>query len=132
MADVIEYKQGGTSVRIEGLREVQRKLNKAGADAENMRQLMNRLGMIVVNAAAPPVLTGATRASLRAGKGKTKAVVRAGFARIPYVGRVHYGDVSPGIPGNAWLTKALASKRGEIFNALEKGIDELMKDADLK
>lgn len=131
--DAIVFQDRGVSVKIEGLNRILRKLSAAGADAENMRALMHSLGGMVIDSATPPVRSGALAGSLRAGKGKTKAVVRAGYnARIPYAGRVHYGDPAPGITGQPFLTDALQRSRSAVFTALERGIDDLLRDNDLK
>lgn len=131
--DAITFHDRGVSVKVEGLNRVLRKLSAAGADAENMRGLMHSLGGIVIGNAAPPVKSGALAGSLRAGKGKTKAVVRAGYnARIPYGGRVHYGDPVPGITGQPFLTDALQRSKNAVFDALERGIDDLLAKNDLK
>lgn len=131
--DSIEYVDGGVKVRIEGLNAVLRKLNKAGADAGEMRELMHSIGTIVVNGANPPTLSGNLRASMRAGKGKTKAVVRAGYAsRVPYAGVIHYGWPARNIGAQPFLTDSLHANHGRIFAALDQGIDELLKKNDLK
>lgn len=131
--DVIEYREGGTRVRVQGLRDVLRKLNQAGADAEDQKALMHKLGNMVIDAAAPPVLSGQLAATMRAGRGKTKAVVRAGYAaRAPYAGVIHYGWPARNIPANPFLTDALRSSQARLFQALENGIDELLRKNDLK
>lgn len=131
--DVITFHDRGVSVKVEGLNRVLRKLNQAGTQSENMRSLMHSLGSMVVEAATPPVKSGALAASLRAGRGKTKAVVRAGYnTRVPYAGRVHYGDPKPGITAQPFLTDALQRSRAQVFAALDRGIDDLLKQADLK
>lgn len=131
--DTIEYREGGVRVRVEGLNRVVRKLNAAGADAENMRGLMHSLGEIIISGARVPHRTGRLAGNLRAGRGKTKAVVRAGGARVPYAGRIHYGDPTPdGIIGQPFLTDALQAKHAQVFEALERGIDQLLADNGLK
>lgn len=142
--DTITFVDRGVSVKVEGLNRVLRKLNQAGADAENMRALMHSLGGIVIDNAAPPVRSGNLASSMRAGRGKTKAVIRAGYeARTPYAGRIHYGDPagfwrsmlgmrSSGIQPRPFLTDALQRSKGQVYAALERGIDQLLKQNDLK
>src|SRR5690606_32966995 len=102
--DTIEYRNGGTRVRIDGLNRVVRKLNAAGADAEDMRDLMHDLGNIVIAGANEPIDSGRLSADIRSGRGKTKAVVRAGGARVPYAGVIHYGWPARGITPQPFLT----------------------------
>ena len=127
-----QIRHQGYTVRVEGLREVQRKLNRAGADAEDMRDLMHSLGQIVVDAAAVPHRTGRLAGNVRAGRGKTKAVVRAGGARVPYAGVIHYGWPARGISPQPYLTDALQARKNEIYNALEAGVNEILARNNLK
>lgn len=124
--DTIEYRNGGVRVRVEGLNRVVRKLSRAGADAEDMRGLMHSLGQIVVDGANVPVRTGRLSTNVRSGRGKTKAVVRAGGARVPYAGVIHYGWPARGIAPQPYLTDALQAKHDQIFTALEQGINDLL------
>lgn len=94
--------------------------------------LMHDVGMVVVRAAQPPVKTGKTRDTLRAGKGKTKAVVRAGGARAPYVGVTHYGTPGGEILPNPWLLEALQDTRPQVLSTLEAGIDQILVKNHLK
>lgn len=131
--DALTFVDRGVSVKVEGLNRILRKLSQAGADSENMRVLMQSLGGIVIGNATPPVKTGALAASLRAGKGKTKAVVRAGYqARVPYAGVVHYGMPDGSRGAQPFLTSALQKSRNAVFAALEQGIDDLLRANDLK
>lgn len=133
-ADVIELGGPETRVRVEGLGRTLRQLAKAGAEAEDMRDLMHELGTIVVLAAGPMARRGETgklAASPRAGRGKTKAVVRAGGRRVPYAGVQHYGWPAHNITPNPFLTNALAATRPAVLAALDDGLAKLLADADL-
>lgn len=131
MSDAFEVTSGPGRVRIEGLRKAIRSLEAAGADAQDMRDLMHAIGGIVVESASPPEVSGALAGTIRAGRGKTKAVVRAGGARAPYAGVVHYGWPARGIAPQPFLTDALQRKRGEIFRTLDRGIADLLEANDL-
>lgn len=131
-ADVQEIVAGDVRLRIEGLNRVIRQLSKAGADAQSMRDLMHDIGMLVVNDAHPPVRSGTLAGTMRAGKGKTKAVARAGGARIPYAGVIHYGWPARNIRPQPFLTEALQRQRGAVFNKLEDGLQELIEKTGLK
>lgn len=121
----------GTRVRVEGLRATVRAMSKAGASAEDMKELMHSIGTLVVRSATPPVLTGALSLTLRAGRGKTKAVVRAGGARAPYAGVIHYGWPARNIPANPFLTTALQRQRPAILAALDSGLADILRKTDL-
>lgn len=120
---------GGARVRVTGLRKAVRALEAAGTSAESMKDLMHSLGLIVVAAARPqaPVLSGTLAGDIRAGRGKTKAVVRAGRARIPYAGVQHYGWPARNIAATNFLSNAVQSTRGQTFQALDDGIGDLLR-----
>jgi hypothetical protein len=126
-----EYGTGSGRVRIEGLSKTMRALTRAGADAQDMRDLMHELGNLVVQAAEPPVLTGRLAGTIRAGRGKTKAVVRAGGARAPYAGVQEYGWPARSITGQHYLTAALQAQRGDVLQALDHGLADILRKADL-
>lgn len=129
--DSIEYVSGGVRVRIDGLRKTISRMSKAGTDAEDMKDLMHSLGEIVVKGAQVPNRSGKLATTIRAGRGKTKAVVRAGGARAPYAAVIHYGWPARQIARQPFLTDALTRRHGQIFAALESGIDALLAKNDL-
>jgi hypothetical protein len=115
---------GGSRVRIEGLIKATRALRKSGADMQDMSDLMHAIGMTVVLAARPdaPYLSGALQGTIRAGRGKTKAVVRAGSARVPYAGVEHYGWPAHNITARPFLSDALRAEQAQIFDQLDRGL----------
>ncbi|WP_084130313.1 hypothetical protein [Demequina sp. NBRC 110055] len=131
-ADDFTIASGDVRLRVEGLGRTLRAMSKAGADAEDMRDLMHSLGLIVVHAATPPTETGTLASTLRAGRGKTKAVVRAGGARAPYAGVQHYGWPARNITAQPFLSDALNKTRPQILNALNDGLGELLRKNDLQ
>ncbi|MDQ0645665.1 hypothetical protein [Microbacterium murale] len=118
-------------IRVEGLREAVRALDRAGVDAQDMKDVMFAIGMLVVNATMPPRDSGTLAGTLRAGRGKTKAVVRAGGARAPYAGVIHYGWPGHGIRPQPFLSDALQRKRSDIFRSLDQGVSQILKANDL-
>lgn len=129
----IDYSTGDVRIRVEGLAKTLKALSAAGTASEEMRDLMHSIGNIVVSAAHPPVgPTGRLAGSVRAGRGKTKAVVRAGGARVPYAGVIHYGWPARGISPQPFLVSALYATRSSVFGALDAGISDLLKQAQLK
>ena len=118
---------GGTVMRIEGFNKTVRALNRAGAETQDMKDLRHSLGSLVVKTARPltPHKTGRLAGSIRAGRGKTKAVVTAGRKSIPYAGVIHYGWPAHHIKPSMFLVKALEVKNEEIVRNLIKGIGEI-------
>lgn len=80
-----------------------------------------------------PVRSGRLRDSLRVTGGKASAFVRAGFARIPYAGVIHYGTTATsGRPSNIraqpFLDDAADNKRGEVIERAVKALDEFIEE----
>lgn len=126
-----EFSSGAGRVRIEGLTKASRALTRAGADMQDMKDLMHELGLMVVNAADTPSISGTLQSTLRAGRGKTKAVVRAGGARAPYAGVIEYGWPAHNISPASFLRDALDRERGNVLTALDDGLGDLLRKNDL-
>lgn len=126
MAD-LDAVAGDVRVRIEGVRRLTRALTEAGVQVEDQKDLMHAVGMTVVRRAAPPVgPTGRTGSSLRAGRGKTKAVVRAGYRNLRYVPVIHWGWPARNIKRNPWLQQADQSARPDAINTYQDGVNALL------
>lgn len=117
----------GVTMRIQGADRAMRALARAGAETQDMKDLMHSLGSLVVKTARPltPHKTGRLAGSIRAGRGKTKAVVTAGRKSIPYAGVQHYGWPAHHIKSTMFLVKALEIKNKDIVRTLVKGIGEI-------
>ncbi|UGS26591.1 hypothetical protein K8F61_18575 [Microbacterium resistens] len=114
-------------VRIEGLRELNARLRAAGDDSQDMPDLMQRIGNIVIENARVPADSGELRGTLRAGRGRTKAVVRAGYARRgAHAGVVHYGDPHRNHRAQPFLVDALRRTQPQIVSELSDGINEIL------
>src|SRR5699024_3301456 len=102
--------------------------------AADLKALMGAIGELVADAARPrvPVRTGALARSVRAGKAKTRAVVRAGSKKVPYAGVIQYGWPGHNIEAQPFLTDALAAERRQVFDTLDEGIADLLEKHDLK
>lgn len=123
----------GVTLKTEGLAKASRALAKAGDYAEDQRDLMHSIGQLVVNEAKTlaPARTGSLREAIRAGRGKTKAVVRAGFRKVPYAPVIHYGWADHNIEPQPYMLQALANKRAEAFQMYQDGMRALLYKAGL-
>lgn len=141
VGDII-IREGDVKLIVDGWTRLARDMERAGADANDMRTLIHDLGMIVVRKARglAPIASGATRNSLRAGRGKTKAVVRAGGKAIPYAPVVHYGAKQGwkrsngrllNIKQNHWMLKALTATQPDVYRRLVTGIEDILQKNNL-
>ena len=131
------------SVKIEGAKELRRKLSVLDAGFDDLKQLHEDLAGKVADRAADlaPYRTGNLRKTIRASGTKTAGRVRSGFKRVPYAGPVHFGwatrpDASKGWRGgpispNPFLYDALDERRGEVINAYFQGVKKIQRKAGL-
>lgn len=122
---------GGRSVKVTGLGDVVSAFKRAGRDATDLRSVIYDVGMIVVRATRYPELTSALQNSLRAGRGKQKAVVRAGGSGVAHAAATEYGFAAHNIPATLALNTARAEKHDEIVDRFETGIEDVLRRAGL-
>lgn len=129
MAGGVYQNQG---IRIDGLRELNARLRAAGDDSQDMPDLMHRIGNIVIAGSRPPRKSGEIAATQRAGRGRTKAVVRAGYKkRGGHAGVVHYGDPHNGRRAQPWLVIALRRVQLQVVTEVSTGIDHILRKNNL-
>lgn len=133
MSEDFSATNGMIQLQVRGLRKTVRALEAAGTASTEMSSLMHELGMIVVHEARNrvPADSGDLRKTIRAGRGKTKAVVRAGTPRTPYGPVIHYGSYTRNIAPQPFVVEALAAKRSQVFGRLDQGIADLLDKAGL-
>ncbi|MBS6102599.1 MAG: hypothetical protein KH751_08315 [Actinomyces sp.] len=136
MSDEFDAAVGDVRVRVKGLKDASRALQAAGSDMEDMRDLMHELGMIVVSRARVlvPYKSGKLQKSIRAGRGKTKAVVRAGYnsRRLAYAGVQHWGWPARNIRQTLFLRRADQEQRAQVLTRFDEGLDQILKENGLK
>lgn len=122
----------GTGVRIEGLKETVRTLEKFGVEASDLKAAFTRIGNMVVNEAKTltPVRTGKLASSIKTSKTKNKSIIRAGRASVPYAGVIHYGGYN-GITAQPFLTSAIENQEQATMRTLEDELHGLIRRLDL-
>lgn len=92
-------------VEVQGLRQLRKTLRQAGDDMADLKAANLEAAQLVATAAAaraPRGATGALAADVRPTGTKTAGIVRAGRARLPYAGPIHWG----------WPQRPTATARG--------------------
>lgn len=119
-------------VRVKGLNECLRALNRIGADFEELKDANKSLGDEIARRAAAlaPRITGRLASSIRANRAKKRVTVKAGGARVQYAGVIEYGWPSRGIEPQSYLRKAAFSKKDYIQQKYEENIQYLIKKYD--
>ncbi len=126
----------GGGLRITGLREAVRNLERYGVDILDLKAAMSAAGQLVATEATTRVtkVTGNTASTIRPSKTKNKAVVRAGGNRAPGTGPLNYGRNFPNGTrqvGTRFLNDAADAKREEVLAAIEKDLETLARKAGL-
>jgi hypothetical protein len=122
----------GTVIKVYGTEKVNRAFLQAGADAQDIKKVMEEAGKVVEKSANPPILSGQLAASVRSGAGKTKAIISAGGDRTPYGPVIHYGWGARGITPNPFLMNALQRQSKNVYNIIDNGIEDILKKSNLK
>lgn len=112
-------------VEIEGARRLRSTMRRAGLDLEDLKAAHARAAQIASNAAAAraPVRSGTLAGTVRSSGTKTAGIVRAGFARVPYAGPIHWGWPARGIPANTFITDAAQDTETVWLAIYEKAVE---------
>jgi hypothetical protein len=115
--------------QVTGAKELRRTLKQAGADMGDLKAVNRRVGELVADAARPrvPVRSGRLVASIRPAAAAAKVTIRAGSARLPYAGPIHWGWPKHHITANPFLSDAAIRTEdtwvGYYFDELQAVVD---------
>lgn len=114
-----------TVLRAKGARELRRELRQAGDDLQDMRTAHRDAAQIAADAssALAPEKSGRLRDTIRAAGTKTAAIVRAGYARVPYPGVVHWGWPDRNIKAQPFLSDGARDSEGRWMRVYEEYVD---------
>lgn len=120
----------GDRVRVEGLRELRRALKAAEKDYGDLKAAGLEAAKPVQETAKVlvPKLTGALESTIRSAGQASGAVVRAGFAAVPYAGVQHFGWPAHNIEPTPFLYDALDQRRQEVLAIYEKRVNDISKN----
>lgn len=119
------------AVQVEGARKLRASLKAAGLGVQDLKDAHKVVADQVLDAAKPvtPRRTGRLAASMRSSGTQGAAIVRAGGARVPYAGPIHWGWPRRHIAAQPWLadTADRTQNRWEAtyLAALEHIIDRI-------
>tara|TARA_R110002012_G_scaffold320793_1_gene545596 strand:- start:31 stop:438 length:408 start_codon:yes stop_codon:yes gene_type:complete len=117
-------------IQIDGGPRLRKAFRNAGDDLGDLKELNKKVAEVVASQAKNevPVRTGKLKDTIRGAGTKTQGVVRAGFARVPYSGPIHFGWYKRNIQPQPFLYEALDKRRGEVFDKYNKGVRKILKD----
>lgn len=112
-------------VTIEGARRLRSTMKRAGVDLGQMSDAHQKVGQIVITAAAPraPRQTGRLAGSLRASRTRASAVVRS---RLVYAGVQEYGWPAHGIAEHAFVRGGAKTSEPVWVAAYASAVDKAL------
>ena len=115
-------------IRVEGAAELRRTLKRAGEDLSDLKTAHSAAAQIVAGRGrgTAPRRTGTLAASVRGSGTATAAVVRAGGARVPYAGPIHWGWPSRGITAQPWLSEAATDTETVWVAGYERDVERIL------
>jgi len=115
-------------VQVEGARRLRATLRKAGRDLGDLKEAHAAAGRIVqaAAAAAVPRRSGELAGTLRSSGTATQAVVRAGFARTPYAGPIHWGWPARGITAQPFIAEPAQQTEPRWILGYHRAVDQIL------
>lgn len=115
-------------IQVDGARELRSSLKKAGQDLNDLHEAHQAASKIVANKGQSnaPRLTGRLAGSTRGSGSKTAAVVRAGGARVPYAGPIHWGWAARNIAPNPFLAEAAQDTESEWLPIYQDAVERVL------
>ncbi len=137
----------GPVVKIEGAKELSRSFRAAGGTVKELSGAYRKVAQQLVPPAQreAPRRSGDLAASTRGRGQRTRAILTAGTARVPYAGPVHFGNPttktfpahkanpkrSSGTLGrmrpNPWLYRTADRRRDEVTEAFEDHVGTVLR-----
>lgn len=114
------------SVQIYGLNRVTRGLVQVGVDVDDLKDAfadVARMGARTAARFVPSGGAGRLAGDIRGNRAKSKAVVTAGRARVPYAGPINYGWPKRNIQPSKFMQKADRAVAPYAYRRLQLGID---------
>ena len=121
-------------VRVEGLSKTVRALQGLGLEVDDLKAAFSTIATEAADAITDkvPRRTGRLAASIRGNKAKSKAVVRAGRAAVPYAGAINYGWPKRGIAPSLYMQRGEQEYTPKAVNRLEEEIESAIRRKGLR
>lgn len=115
--------------KVEGLNAAVRDLQRFGLEVEDLKQAFSTIAAEGARVAArhAPRRSGRLAGDVRGNRAKSKAVVAAGRASVPYAGPINYGWPSRNIAASGFMQKADEEMQPYAIARLEEEINRQIK-----
>ena len=120
--------------RVQGLTSVVRALQQMGLDVDDLKDAFSKIAAEGAREAASfaPRRTGRLAGDVRGNRAKSKAVVTAGRASVPYAGPINYGWRARGIAPSLFMQKADQRMQPRALQLLEDEINRKIKEKEFR
>lgn len=112
-------------IQVRGSRQLRSSLRAAGGDLAQLKAAHKEAADIAKGGALGrvPVRTGKLRATVRATGTNTAGILRAGYARVPYAGAIHWGWPAHHIEANPFLSDGSTETQPQWLPVYENAVD---------
>jgi hypothetical protein len=115
-------------VEVRGAKKLRRTMKAAGENLADLKSVHQAAGNVVVGAARPitPRESSALVSSIRASRLAGGIAVKAGSARVPYAGPIHWGWPAHGMQARPFLTEAASASEPTWVALYEQELDKII------
>lgn len=115
-------------IQVDGARQLRRTLRKAGDDLTELKEAHAAAARIAATEAAAraPRRSGALAGSVRSSGTKTAGIVRAGYARVPYAGPIHWGWPARNIEPQPFASEAAKRTQARWTLVYKQAVDKIL------
>lgn len=119
--------------RVQGLNQVVRAVQQMGLEVDDLKDAFAKIADEAAQTASSfaPRKSGRLAADIRGNRAKSKAVVTAGRASVPYAGPINYGWPKRGIEAAGFMQKADQAMQPRALSALEDEINRKIRERGL-
>lgn len=110
---------------VDGLNQLVRDLQAVGVEVEDLKEAFSGIAREGAEVAAgfAPRLSGRLAGNIRGNRAKSKAVVTAGGASVPYAAPINYGWAAHNISASGFLQKTDEVMQPRALRELESAIN---------
>lgn len=125
MARSSAHKDG---IEVVGARELRSTLKRAGEDLGDLKAAHAAAAQLVTATSRPkaPRRTGTLSGSVRGSGTSTAAIIRAGGARVPYAGPIHFGWRAHNIEPQPFISEAAQSTEPAWTALYTRAVDRIL------
>lgn len=120
--------------KVEGLTSVVRALSELGLEVDDLKDAFSEIAKQGAETASryAPRKSGRLAADVRGNRAKSKAVVTAGRASVPYAGPINYGWPGRHINPSLFMQRADEEMQPKVIPMLEDEINRKIREKNIR